>query len=152
MTKIQFALSLFKMTYQIFIKDHWWHVLSVYIWWWTQEFLFHVYHPPIGIPLIRWHYIVCVPWRQWQAITEIDSRVRTSIWGLDLRLQISRDEAIPATLSCPGPTVTVIERRCIYKVPCSATMLIPVNLRRSWERKCHNPRTRQGSSPAIACR
>lgn len=135
-----------------FIKDHWWHIPSVYMWWWTQMPLFHVYYPAIGSTLIRWHYIVCVPQRQWQAITEIDGRVRTAIWGLDLRLQISRDEAIPTTLSCPGPMVTVIEKGCIYKVPCSATLLIPVNLRMSWEWKCHNPRTWQGAFPATACR
>lgn len=49
------------------------------------------------------------------------------------------------TLGRPGPVVTVIERRCIYKVPRSATPLIPVNLRRSWKEKCHKPRTWQGT-------
>ena len=83
---------------------------------------------------------VSLRWRQWQAITEIDSRVTTAIWVLDLRHWISRDEAIPATLSCPGPVVTVIERRCIYKVPCSATPLIPVNLKGELKEKMSKPK------------
>lgn len=93
------------------------------------------------------HCVSPVHRRQRQAITEIDSRVRTAIWGLDLQQSISRDEAIPATLSCPGTVVTVIERRCIYKVPCSATPLIPVNLRRELREKMSQPKDATRSQP-----